>query len=155
MTEMGWINAEDAMLTLANETVQEDISSLPSEVADNLTGPEVEMCVAKIQEGAMKYFAKYWYNLSISCLQPFLPRCVADYTEPELALITSLVNGVANFDCIKHSLAKSCNVFVSDVVRTMLGLPTDVLGEMQAEIYSGIKRVVPCRRKRWDWGRGC
>jgi len=118
MTEMGWINADAAIITLANETVQEDISSLPSEVAENLTGPELEMCVAKIQDGAMKYFAE----------------CVDDYTEPELDLITSLINGVANFDCIKHSLAKSCNVFVSDYVRTMLGLPTDMLGEMPVEM---------------------
>ena len=57
MNEMGWINADDDALTLDNETVQEDISSLPSEVADNLTGPDVEKCVAKIQKGAMKHFA--------------------------------------------------------------------------------------------------
>ena len=129
MTEMGWINADDDTLTLDSETVQEDISSLPIEVAGNLTGPEVELCVAKIQKGAMKHFAKYWNNLSIRFLQPFLPRCVADYSEPELDLISSLVNGVANFDCIKHSLAQSCNVFVSEYVRTMLGLTTHMPAE--------------------------
>ena len=60
MTKMGWISDDDdARLTLINETVQEDINSLPNQVAENLTGPEVGMCVAKIQEGAMKYVLIY------------------------------------------------------------------------------------------------
>ena len=58
MTEMGWIN-EDDMMSLDNNTVMADISSLPTEVAVDLTGTKFEMCVAKIGEGTMKYVAKY------------------------------------------------------------------------------------------------
>ena len=59
MTEMGWINVEDDMMSLDNNTVMADISSLPTEVAVHLTGTKFEMCVAKIGEGTMKYVAKY------------------------------------------------------------------------------------------------
>ena len=58
MTEMGWVNVEDGMISLDNDTVMADISSLPTEVAVHLTGTEFEMCVAKIGEGTMKYVDK-------------------------------------------------------------------------------------------------
>jgi hypothetical protein len=59
MTEMGWIDANDDMLSLDNNTVMVDIRSLPTEVAVHLTGTKFEMCVAKIGEVTMKYVAKY------------------------------------------------------------------------------------------------
>ena len=61
MTEMGWINIEEDMISLDNDTVMADISSLPTEVAVHLTGKKFEMCVAKIGEGTMKYVAKYYF----------------------------------------------------------------------------------------------
>ena len=47
MTEMGWINIEEDMISLDNDTVMADISSLPTEVAGSLAGKDMEMCVAK------------------------------------------------------------------------------------------------------------
>ena len=59
MTEMGWIDTKDGMMSLDNNMVMVDISSLPTEVAVHLTGTKFEMCVAKIGEETIKYVAKY------------------------------------------------------------------------------------------------
>ena len=59
MTEMGWIDTKDGMMSLDNNTVMADISSLPTEVAVHLNGTKFEICVAKIGEGTIKYVAKY------------------------------------------------------------------------------------------------
>jgi len=108
MTEMGWISIDGDQISLDNDTVMADINSLPAEVAGALNGTEFETCVAKIGEATGKY----------------LEKCLADYTDAEQGLLLSLVNAAANFECIQHRLAKSCNEFVSNNVRTMLGLPT-------------------------------
>ena len=59
MTEMGWISIDGDQISLDNDTVMADISSLPTEVAVHLTGTKFEMCVAKIGEVTMKYVAEY------------------------------------------------------------------------------------------------
>ena len=49
---------EEDKISLNNETVMADISSLPTEVAGYLTGKAMEVCVAKIGKAAMKYLNK-------------------------------------------------------------------------------------------------
>ena len=68
--------------------------------------------------------SKYRDNLQNIIVQLFICRCVDDYTDAEQDLIIGLVNGVANFECIQNFFAKACNVYVSNYVKTMLGLPS-------------------------------
>ena len=58
MTEMGWISIENTTVVFNNDTVMDDINSLPSEVAAALTGIEFEMCVAKIVDTTLEYVGK-------------------------------------------------------------------------------------------------
>jgi hypothetical protein len=46
------------MMSLNNDMVMADISSLPTEDAAHLTGSQFVMCVAKIGDVAMKYVTK-------------------------------------------------------------------------------------------------
>ena len=58
MTEMGWRNVEDDMMSLDNDTVMADIRSLPIMVADSLTSMDFKKCIAKNEKKMMKYVYK-------------------------------------------------------------------------------------------------
>merc|ERR1711910_291115 len=108
LTEMGWITVNGSSVMFDNVTFAADISTLPTEVAANLTDTKFDMCVDKIVGMSMGYFTK----------------CMDSYTSSEQDIITDLLNGVANLKCFLYSLGTACNVYVSDYVRTTLGLPT-------------------------------
>merc|ERR1739844_506625 len=101
LTEMGWVTVNDSSVMFDNATYAADIST-------NLTGTEFNICLDKIVDESMGTFTK----------------CMDSYTLSEQVVITDLLNGVANLKCFLYHLGKACNVYVSDYVKTMLGLPT-------------------------------
>ena len=58
MTEMGWINIKEDMISIDNDTVMADIRSLPIMVADSPTSMDFKKCIAKNEKKMMKYVYK-------------------------------------------------------------------------------------------------
>ena len=54
-------------------------------------------------------------------------RCLDVFSNAEQDLLLSLVNAATNFECIQDCLAKSCSNFVSNKIKSMLGLGTDTV----------------------------
>merc|ERR1719369_2358881 len=58
LAEMGWVTVNDSSVMFDNATYAADISTLPTEVATNLTGTEFNICLDKIVDMSMGSFTK-------------------------------------------------------------------------------------------------
>ena len=124
MTEMDWISIDGDLISLKMTQSWRILVLYQLRLLELLLTSSLKPVLLRLERQP----GNIWRSKDFLLKKYYVPflvfRCLADYTEAEQGLLLSLVNAAANFECIQHCLAKSCNDFVSNNVRTMLGLPT-------------------------------
>ena len=99
MSKLGWID-EDGMPV--NQTMAEDIKSLPLEVSAHLTEEAVGECAMEMISGWAEY--------------PKHAKCIDKYTEEDVERLTEVG---ANYKCFNYIFSQSCKAMVESQIYEM------------------------------------
>merc|ERR1712025_839932 len=88
--------------------IQEDIDTLPTEIAEALKGDQYEECLAMAEEKMKSMEKKY-------------KKCLKKYDEEEKARLDELFTGIAETECFMTVFKKSCGSYVKNNLSTILG----------------------------------
>ena len=109
---MGWLDNDG---NLVNQTVTEDIMSLPQEVSAQLSEEGVAQCADDL--------------LSEMATDPFFTSCAAEYTQEEIATLEEAGTMVASFKCFHDRFNQACKELVRNQLNDMYSSAASIITE--------------------------
>merc|ERR1719430_860332 len=114
LKEIGWV---DGGLNIFNETISNDMMSLPEEVTDSITNEAIAICAKK---KIKKFYNKYRNE-----------RCKSRYTEEDMARLDELGNNVSSFECFEEYFTSSCQYYVKTKIEEIFQDQIDAAAKNQ------------------------